>query len=42
MKLAGKTIPTLIAEGIEDLEYYVILICLQEEGATVLSASMDL
>lgn len=42
MKLQGKTIATLIAEGVEDLEYYVPLMRLQEEGATVLSASLDL
>ena len=42
MKLTGKTIATLIAEGVEDLEYYVPLMRLQEEGATVLSAGMDL
>ena len=42
MKLADKRIATLIAEGVEDLEYYVPLMRLQEEGATVLSASLDL
>lgn len=42
MKLPGKTIATLIAEGVEDLEYYVPLMRLQEEGATVLSAALDL
>jgi protease I len=42
MKLQGKTIVTLIAEGVEDLEYYVPLMRLQEEGAKVLSASLDL
>jgi protease I len=42
MKLQGKTIATLIAEGVEDLEYYVPLMRLQEEGAKVLSASLDL
>src|SRR6185369_10179349 len=42
MKLAGKTIATLVAEGVEDLEYYVPLMRLQEEGATVLSAGLDL
>src|SRR5215831_15217342 len=42
MKLAGKTIATLIAEGVENLEYYVPLMRLQEEGATVLSAGLDL
>jgi protease I len=42
MKLKGKTIVTLIAEGVEDLEYYVPLMRLQEEGAKVLTASLDL
>jgi protease I len=42
MKLAGKTIAILIAEGVEDLEYYVPLMRLQEEGTTVLSAALDL
>jgi len=42
MKLAGKTIATLIAEGVEYLEYYVPLMRLQEEGATVFSAGLDL
>jgi protease I len=41
MKLTGKTIATLVAEGVEDLEYYVPLMRLQEEGATVLSAGLD-
>jgi protease I len=42
MKLNGKTIATLIAEGVEDLEYYAPLMRLQEEGAKVLSAGLDL
>ena len=42
MRLQNKTIATLIAEGVEDLEYYVPLMRLQEEGAKVLSAGMDL
>ena len=42
MKLAGKTIAILVAEGVEDLEYYVPLMRLQEEDATVLTAAMDL
>jgi protease I len=42
MKLTGKTIATFVAEGVEDLEYYVPLMRLQEEGATVLSAGLDL
>lgn len=42
MILQGKTIATLIAEGVEDLEYYVPVMRLQEEGAKVLSAALDL
>lgn len=42
MRLQNKTIAILIAEGVEDYEYFVPLMRLQEEGARVLSASMDL
>ena len=42
MRLQGKIIATLVAEGVEDLEYYVPLMRLQEEGAKVLSAGMGL
>ena len=42
MRLQNKIIATLIAEGVEDLEYYVPLMRLQEEGANVVSAGMDL
>lgn len=42
MKLKKKLIATLIAEGVEDLEYYVPVMRLQEEGATVLSAGLNL
>ena len=42
MKLEGKTIATLVAEGVEDLEYYVPMMRLQEEGAKVLTAGSDL
>jgi protease I len=42
MRLRNRTIATLVAEGAEDLEYYVPLMRLQEEGATVLSAGLDL
>lgn len=41
MRLQNKTIATLIAEGVEDLEYYVPLMRLQEEGAQVISAGLD-
>ena len=42
MKLNGKTIATLVAEGVEDLEYYVPMMRLQEEGARVVTAGLDL
>ena len=42
MILTGKTIVVLVAEGVEDLEYYVPLMRLQEEGATVLTAGLNL
>src|SRR6185436_7596813 len=41
MKLTGKKIATLVADGVEDLEYYVPLMRLQEEGAQVLTAALD-
>lgn len=42
MHLHNKIIATLIAEGVEDLEYYVPVMRLQEEGAKVLSAGINL
>ncbi len=42
MRLEGKKIAILVAEGVEDLEYYVPLMRLQEEGAEVLTAGLDL
>jgi protease I len=42
MRLAGKRIAILIAEGVEDLEFYVPLMRLQEEGAEVIPAAMEL
>ena len=42
MILQDKKIATLVAEGVEDLEYYVPLMRLQEECAQVLSAGLDL
>lgn len=42
MKLEYKIIATLVAEGVEDLEYYVPLMRLQEESAQVLTAGLDL
>ncbi len=41
MRLSGKRIAILIAEGVEDLEFYVPLMRLQEEGAEVLAAAVD-
>lgn len=42
MTLEGKIIATLVAEGVEDLEYFVPMMRLQEEGAKVLTAAMKL
>jgi protease I len=42
MLLQGKIIATLVAEGVEDLEYYVPVMRLQEEGAKVLTAALEL
>jgi protease I len=42
MKLNGKKIAFLVSEGVEDLEYYVVAMRLQEEGAEVLTAGLDL
>ncbi|HSJ90117.1 MAG TPA: type 1 glutamine amidotransferase domain-containing protein [Anaerolineales bacterium] len=42
MRLQGKKIATLVAEGVEDLEYYVPMMRLQEEGAHVLTAGLEI
>lgn len=42
MRLQGKKIATLVAAGVEDLEYFVPLMRLQEEGAQVFTAALDL
>ncbi|HEY8165068.1 MAG TPA: type 1 glutamine amidotransferase domain-containing protein [Gemmatimonadaceae bacterium] len=42
MRLTGKRIAILLAEGVEDLEFYVPLMRLQEEGAEVLAAALEL
>jgi protease I len=42
MCLQGKKIATLVADGVEDLEYYVPMMRLQEEGAEVLTAALEL
>lgn len=42
MRLQGKKVAVLVAEGVEDLEYYVPFMRLQEEGAQVLTAALEL
>lgn len=42
MRLTGKRIAILVAEGVEDLEYYVPFMRLKEEGADVFGAGIDL
>lgn len=42
MRLTGKRIPILVAEGVEDLEYYVPFMRLKEEGADAFAAGLDL
>lgn len=42
MKLDGKKIAVLVAEGFEDLEYWVPVMRLQEEGAEVISVGPNL
>ena len=42
MKLQGKKYAILVADDVEDLEYYVPTMRLQEEGAVVLTAALDL
>lgn len=42
MKLDGKRVAVLVAEGFEDLEYWVTVMRLREEGAEVLSVGPDL
>ncbi len=42
MRLQGRKIATLVAQDVEDLEYYVPLMRLQEEGAEVFTAALDL
>jgi protease I len=39
MRLSGKRIAILVAEGVEDLEFYVPFMRLQEEGAEVIAAT---
>ncbi len=42
MRLQNKKIAILVAEGVEDYEYFVPMMRLQEEGAKMLTASLDL
>jgi protease I len=42
MRLTGKKIAILVAEGVEDLEYFVPFMRLKEEGADVIGAGLDL
>lgn len=39
MRLSGKHIAILVADGVEELEYFVPLMRLEEEGAEVISAA---
>jgi len=41
-RLAGKRIAVLVADGVEDLEFFVPYMRLQEEGADVIAAGLDL
>lgn len=41
-RLSGRKIAILLAEGVEDLEFYVPLMRLQEEGADVLAAGLNM
>ena len=42
MRLQGKKIAILVAKEVEDLEYFVPMMRLQEEGAEVLTAALEL
>ena len=42
MTLSGRKIAILVADEVEDLEYFVPLMRLQEEGATVFTAALEL
>jgi protease I len=41
MRLTGKHIAILVADEVEELEYFVPLMRLEEEGAEVISAALD-
>jgi protease I len=42
MRFTGRRIAILVADGVEELEFFVPLMRLQEEGADVIPAAMDL
>lgn len=42
MRIQGQKIAILVAQDVEDLEYYVPCMRLQEEGAQVLTAALEL
>jgi len=42
MSLSGKTVAILVADSVEDLEYFVPFMRLQEERARVLTSAIDL
>lgn len=42
MSLKGKKVAFLVAEGVEDLEFYAVAMRLEEEGIEVLTAAMNL
>jgi protease I len=41
VRLSGRTYAVLVADGVEDLEYWVPVMRLQEEGATVVTVGSD-
>jgi protease I len=42
MRLEGKKIAILLAEGVEDLEFYVPMMRLQEEGAQIYAVGLNM
>lgn len=41
MRLSGRRYAVLVAEGVEDLEFWVTVMRIQEEGATVVAVGSD-
>ena len=41
MSLAGRRYAVLVADGVEDLEFWVTVMRIQEEGATVVAVGSD-